>query len=428
MNGDIALNNKKTIRAWAIFDWANSAYALVISTAIFPPFFAAMTPDQVDIWGMSISNTALFSFSISISYLFLVFINPILAGIADSGGRRKYFLNIFTTLGALACMSLFFFDNEGYVWWGTIGFILATIGYTAGTVFYNAYLPEIVSEDQYDRVSAKGFAYGYVGSVILLIAILILIQFPEKFGMEASSLQARIGFLLVGIWWIGFAQYSFKRLPDDKVGIPLDKPIKKGLQELKKAWVKIKSSKHVSRFLASFFFYIAGLNTVVYLATIFAKEELGITQSKLIVTVLLIQILGIAGAYLFAYVSRVRGTKTAIGIMIFIWMVICVVGFFVAGEYAFYGLASAVGLVMGGTQAVSRSAYAKMVDDNSEELNSFFSLYEVVRNIAVVAGTMVFGLVDQITSNMRYSILSVAVFFMIGLLILSVTNIKGAKA
>ncbi len=428
MNGATTLNNKETIRAWAIFDWANSAYALVISTAIFPPFFAAMTADQVDIWGMSISNTALFSFSISLSYLFLVFINPILAGIADSGGRRKFFLNIFTTMGALACMSLFFFDNEGYVWWGTIGFILATIGYTAGTVFYNAYLPEIVSEDQYDKVSAKGFAYGYVGSVILLIAILILIQFPEKFGMEASSLQARIGFLLVGIWWIGFAQYSFKRLPDDKVGIPIDEPIKKGLQELKKAWVKIKKSKHVSRFLASFFFYIAGLNTVVYLATIFAKEELGITQSKLIITVLLIQVLGIAGAYLFAYISRVRGTKTSIGIMIFIWMVICVVGFFVAGEYAFYALSSAVGLVMGGTQAVSRSAYAKMVDDNSEELNSFFSLYEVVRNIAVVAGTMVFGLVDQITSNMRYSILSVAVFFMIGLLILSVTNIKGAKA
>ncbi len=428
MSVAIELNNKKTIRAWALFDWANSAYALVISTAIFPPFFEAMTNENVTIFGTTLRNTALFSFAVSISYLFMVFVNPVLAGIADSGGRRKFFLKLFTTLGGIACISMFFFDHSGYVWWGTLGFILATIGFQAGTVFYNAYLPEIVSEDQFDKVSAKGFAYGYIGSVILLIAILALIQFPHIFGMEASSLQARLGFVMVGIWWIGFGYYAMKRLPAD-VRKPKEKgAIVKGLDELKSVWKKISRSKHVLRFLCSFFFYISGLNTIVYLATIFAKKELNIGQSELIVTVLIIQLLGMVGAFFFAWISKIFNNKVAIGIMITIWMLLCCIGYFVESETMFYVLSATVGLVVGGTQAVSRSAYAKMVENNKEELNSFFSVFDVIRNLAVVAGTFVFGFVDQITSNMRYSILSVALFFALGLVFLLITKMEGAKA
>ncbi len=406
-----------------MFDWANSAYALVISTAIFPPFFEAMTTPNISFLGGSIKNTALFSFSISFSYLILALLNPVLAGIADGGGKRKYFLKLFTTLGAVACMSLFFFKTSSYVWWGTLGFVLATVGFTSGTVFYNAYLPEIVTEDRYDQVSAKGFAYGYIGSVILLIAILIMITFPEWFGMEKSFLQPRIGFLLVGIWWIGFAQYSFLKLPADQKTLSISNPIQKGFSQLKSAFIKIKKNSNVQKFLASFFFYMAGLNTVVYLATIFAKKELGIGTSELIVTVLVIQLVGIAGAYLFANISDKRGNKMALMIMIIIWMVVCAVGFFVTGTYFFYGLSAGVGLVMGGTQAVSRSTFAKMIGDRGNEINSLFSLYDSVKNVAIVSGTLVFGIVDQLI-GMRYSILSLSFFFLIALLFLASANLR----
>lgn len=422
----IQKNDKTTIRAWAIFDWANSAYALVISTAIFPPFFEEMTDPTINFLGTSVKNTALFSFSISFSYLVLAILNPILAGIADGGSKRKFFLKLFTTLGAFACMSLFFFKTESYVWWGTLGFVLATIGFTSGTVFYNAYLPEIVTEDKYDQISAKGFAYGYIGSVILLIAILILIMKPELFGMESSSLQPRIGFLLVGIWWIGFAQYSFLNLPEDHKENKIKAPLTKGFTQLKSAIRKIQKNVNVKKFLASFFFYIAGLNTVVYLATIFAKKELGIGTSELIITVLVIQLVGIAGAYLFAFISQKNGNKISLISMIIIWMVVCLVGFFVSSTFAFYALSAGVGLVMGGTQAVSRSTFAKMIGDRGNEVNSLFSLYDSIKNVAIVSGTLVFGLVDQLI-GMRYSILSLAGFFIIALLFLASANLKEAK-
>jgi len=427
MSTQIQLNDPKTIRNWALFDWANSAYALVISTAIFPPFFEAVTTDQVSFLGGSISNTALYSFAISFSYFFMVLVNPILAGIADGGGKRKMFLRFFTLLGGVACISMFFFETSGYVWWATLGFVLATIGFQAGTVFYNAYLPEIVTEDKFDQVSAKGYAYGYIGSVILLIFILAMIQNPEFFGMKESTLQARIGFVLVGVWWIGFGLYSMNRLPKDSFKKTLIHPVKKGIQELKSAWSKIKANKHLMRFLASFFFYISGLNTIVYLATIFAKKVLNIGQSELIKTVLIIQLLGMVGAYLFAYVSKLKGNKLAIGIMITIWMILCIVGYFVNGTTGFYVLSGFVGLVVGGTQAVSRSAFAKMVEGHKAKMNSYFSILDVVRNLAVVAGTLVFGLVDQLTQNMRFSVLSVAVFFALGLVFLVITNLEEAK-
>ena len=408
-----------------MFDWANSAYALVISTAIFPPFFEGMTYDTIDVFGASVKNTALFSFSITVSYLVLAVLNPILAGIADGGGKRKFFLKLFTTLGAIACMSMIFWETEEYVWWGTLGFILATIGFTSGTVFYNAYLPEIVTEDRLDHVSAKGFAYGYVGSVILLIIILVLMTFPETFWIGSESMAARIGFLMVGVWWIGFAQYSFINLPDDKkTNQALN--LSKGFKQLKSAFKKILKNTNVKKFLASFFFYIAGLNTVVYLATIFAKKELGIGTSELIITVLVIQIVGIAGAYLFAYISDAKGNKVSIISMILIWILVCFIGFFVNGTYFFYGLSAGVGLVMGGTQAVSRSTFAKMIGDRGNEVNSLFSLYDSIKNVAIVSGTLVFGIVDQFM-GMRYSILSLAVFFMIALLFLASANLKEAK-
>lgn len=424
----LAKNNKKVENSWALFDWANSAYALVISTAIFPPFFLGVTNDKVEFFGTAISNSALYSYTVSFAFLVLVVLSPLISGISDYGGRRKFFLKFFTILGSLSCAFLFFFEDHSFVWYAVIAFALATLGFTAGTVFYNAYLPEIVTEDRYDKVSAKGFTYGYIGSVLLLIFILVMMLKPELFGMVESTLQARIGFLLVGVWWLVFGFISLNGLPKDKsLDASFGKLLKNGLGELKVALSKVKNDRNLSYFLSAFFFYIAGVNTVIYLATIFAKKILGFEQSDLIITVLILQLVAIGGAYFFAYLASKKGSKISLLSMVTIWIIVCILAYFVEGKTGFYFIAALVGLIMGGIQAVSRSSYSKMIDQNKGEMASFFSFYDAVKNIAIVLGTFLFGIVDNITGNMRYSILTLIIFFAMGFLLLLKVNFEKYK-
>jgi len=420
-------NDKKIVNAWALFDWANSAYALVISTAVFPVYFIASTPDIIELFGVEFTNTSLYTASITISYLIIAVLSPLLSGIADFGGRRMFFMKLFTIIGSLACMSMFFFKGAEQLWLGTGGFIIATIGFAGSIVFYNAYLPEIVTEDRYDQVSAKGFAYGYVGSVILLIFILAMIQKPEWFGMApGTTLPARLGFLLVGLWWFGFAQISFMRLPKDSKGKFDSGILAKGFDEIMQVFEALKSKPNIKLFLLSFFFYFAGVQTVIYIATIFAEKELSFGASEMIVIVLILQLLAIVGAYLFAYISKVKGNKFGLMSMLFIWISICVAAYFVQSKLTFYVIAGLVGLVMGGIQSLSRSTYSKMVDDNESELTSWFSFYDVVYKASLVAGTFLFGLVDFITHNLRYSVLVLIIFFLIGIVLLMKVDIKSA--
>ena len=412
-------NDKKIVNAWALFDWANSAYALVISTAIFPVYFIKFTPDVIDIGGISFSNSSLYSFAVAFSYIIIASMSPLLSGMADYGGRKKFFLRLFTLIGSLSCIMLYFFKGEPQLWLGTSAFILATIGFAGGIVFYNAYLPLIVTEDRYDRVSAKGFAMGYLGSVILLIAILVMIQKPEWFGITDPQLPARIGFLMVGIWWLGFAQITFKYLPRDIRTKSKENLFVKGFQEIKMVFGKLKHQSALKRFLLAFFFYSAGVQTVIYLATVFAEVELSFESSELILLVLILQLVGIGGAYLFAYISKITSNKISLSIMLVIWTIICVGAFFTTGKLLFYLLAGMVGMVMGGIQAISRSTYSKMLEDKEKDTTSYFSFYDVLYKLAIVAGTFLFGVVDNITGNMRYSILVLAAFFVAGLIILN---------
>ncbi len=412
------LNDKKTIFGWAIFDWANSAYALVVSTAVFPPFFSSLAPEKMDVFGQQIDNTSVYSFSVAFAYLLVALFTPFLSGIADYGGRRASFLKFFTLLGSLSCISLFFFNSPQMAWLGIIAFVLGTVGFGGGIVFYNSYLPEIVSEDRMDAVSAKGFAYGYIGSVLLLVIILVIINFSEVLGITDASLPPRIGFVLVGIWWIGFASITFKILPKDNP-IPVTKEfVFKGLDEVKQVFFEIKDKLNIVKFLMSYFFFIAGVNVVIYLATIFAEEELGFETDDLIMLVLLLQFLAMVGAYLFAFLSSKIGNKISLLIQLAIWIVICFAAYLVQGSASFYILALFVGLVFGGIQSLSRSTYSKMLSDDIEGLASYFSFYDVLTKLAIVSGTFVFGIVNQITGNMRYSILSTAVFFVLGFIIL----------
>lgn len=413
------LNDKRTINGWAYFDWANSAYYLVISTAIFPIYFSSVTNENISLFGGTISNTALYSFSVSAAYILIAFLSPLLSGIADYTGRRMYFLKTFTLIGAIGCIALFFFQSPQTMWIGTAAFIMGTIGAAGGLVFYDSYLPLIASEDQYDKVSAKGYSYGYIGSVLLLIACLVMIQKPEWFHITNPTLPSRISFVLVGLWWIGFSQITFNRLPADK---PIPHPRKlfaKGWNELMLVWQIIKQDKNTKRFLASYFFYIAGVHTVIYLATLFADRELGFKDSELILTILLLQLVAVPGALFFAFVSRRKGNKFSLLIQLVIWMIICVGAYATTEKWHFFSIAGLVGLVLGGIQALSRSTYAKLLEDRKEDPTSFFSFLDVLSKIAIVSGTFIFGLVNSITGNMRYSVLTLALFFIIGFFILT---------
>lgn len=408
------LNNPRTINGWAIFDWANSAYALVISSAIFPAYYVNVTDDFIPIGNLMISNSALYAYAISFSYLLIAILSPILSGISDYSGRRKFFMKVFTTLGAISCASLFFFKGMDQITLGTVGFIFATIGFTGGLVFYNSYLPDISSIEHYDKVSAKGFAFGYIGSVILLVANLVVIMNFEYFGLSSVGAATRLAFVSVGIWWLGFAQITFKRLPKDRRGKFKAHALKNGYKELRSAWLKIKESPNILRFLKAFFFYSAGVQTVLYLAATFAEKELNFGTVNLILLILILQIVAIGGAYLFAYVSKKLGNKLALMSMLIIWMMVCITGYYTHSQMQFYVIAAFVGLVMGGIQALSRSTYSKLIPKDLTEQTSYFSFYDILEKTAIVTGTFTWGFMEVMTGGMRPAILTLVVFFMVG--------------
>lgn len=423
MGSQILINDKRTINGWALFDWANSSYALVITAAIFPSYYSAITADEVMFFGINLKSSALYTFAITTAYLIIALLGPILSGIADYGGRKMIFLKFFTTLGSIACITLWFFQSELQLELGIFAFILATIGFTGGQIFYNSYLPLIATEDQYDRISAKGFSYGYVGSVLLLICNLAIIINHEALGLDQGT-ATRIAFVMVGLWWIGFAQIPFSRLPKDKKNTNMKGFAQKGIQEVKSVWRQLKSLRQTRRFLMSFFLYNAAAQTVIFLAAIFAKEEMNFETTELIVLILILQIVGIVGAILFSRVSKKKGNKFSLSIILVIWVLVCICAYFVSTPTGFYSTAAGVGLVMGGVQSLSRSTYSKLLPENAEDTASWFSFYEITDKIGVVCGTLGFGLINQLTGSMRNSILFLALFFIFGFIVLRTVTIQ----
>jgi len=387
-------SNKKVQRAWAMYDWANSVYSLVITSTIFPVYYNSVTQgvdgsDKVSFFGWEVINTVLYSYSISFSFLVIALLAPLLSGIADAAGNKLNFMKFFVYLGSLSCIALYFFTGENLEF-GIICSVLASIGFSGSIVFYNSYLPEIAKEEEFDMLSAKGFALGYIGSVILLIFNLLTIQFPEWFGMPTGSFAPRFSFLVTGLWWIGFAQIPFRVLPNN--------PYKKSI-----------SSDYLWM----------GVQTVMYLAASFGDKELGMPGDQLILTVLIIQLVAIGGSYLFAFISKQIGNKNSLVTMVFVWMGICVAAYYVHSVYQFYSLAFVVGMVMGGIQSLSRSTYAKLIPTTTTDHASFFSFFDLTEKVAVVLGTFTYGFIEQLTGSMRNSALFLVVFFGIGLFFLA---------
>jgi MFS transporter, UMF1 family len=417
------LNDPKTVRAWYMYDWANSVYSLVITTAIFPIYWKKVVvnngSDVIEFMGYSIQNSVLYSYALSLSFLIVALILPILSGAADYTGNKKIFMKFFVWIGGLACIGLYFFDSMDRLGWGIFCSIVASIGYSGSLVFYDAFLPEIVTPDRYDSTSAKGFSMGYYGSVLLMIVCLVLIMNFETFGIASDGLATRLSFILVGLWWIGFAFIPFMRLPDNPYGQkPTGNIWSKGYEEIAKVWQSLSNQPDLKRFLTAFFFYNMGVQTVMYLATLFGTDVLKLQTGELIQTVVIIQIVGALGAWGFSRLSMKKGNRFSLLTMIFIWIFICIGAYFIATPFQFYGLAFVVGLVMGGIQSLSRATYSKLIPSTTIDHASYFSFYDVTYNLAIVFGTFSYGLIDQLTGSMRYSALALAGYFVIGMILL----------
>lgn len=420
--------NKKIINAWAMYDWANSSYSLVISSSLFPIYFNAIATKEANqnvlFLGRTFNSNSLQTYTISVAFLVIAAINPLLSSIADYSGRKKRFMYFFSTLGALSCASLFFFTSLGTLWIGVLGSMLAAVGYAGSIVFYNAFLPEIAVPADQDKVSAKGFALGYIGSSLLLIFSLTMILFPQWYGGIQSAMATRLAFLLVGLWWFGFAQYTFNHLPDNIYHRKAEgKFVRNGYKELKKVWQQLKHTSRLKIFLLSFFFYNMGVQTVMYVATLFGASELHLPSPILIAVILIIQFVAIGGAYLFSGLSKRYGNITALTISLFIWILVCFGAYFCDKRYGvneqtmFMILAAVVGMVMGGVQSLSRSTYSKLLPETIDHA-SYFSFFDVCDKIGTVVGTFAFGFIIEQTGSMRNSIIVLISFFIVGLILL----------
>ncbi|MBO0356449.1 MFS transporter [Hymenobacter sp. BT186] len=439
---DIPKDNKRITTGWTFYDWANSVYPLVITSSIFPIYWGSMVKavtgtdsgkSPVEFLGLHVPGTSLQNYSVSAAFLIIALISPLLTSLADYSGRKKLFLQIFCYIGAISCAGLYFFEPNTFTI-SVFVFIMATVGFSGSIVFYNSYLPDISSEEKFDSLSARGFSMGYIGSVLLLVMCLMLIQGPTLSGTPMFGLTAgeatRYSFLLTGVWWAGFAQIPFFTLPPDR-GRPAGAAsesgwLLNGFRELGKVWEETKHQPNLKRFLLAYFTYNMGVQTVMYVATLFGDEELHLDSKSLIITILLLQIVGILGAYLFAKLSERIGNTRALSWAVFIWMLICIAGYFVQAGWTFYALAAVIGLTMGAVQSLSRSTYSKIIPENTPNSAAYFSFFDVTEKVGIVIGLVVFGGISQIMGgNMRYSILALIVFFILGLIFL--LQLRGRK-
>ncbi len=475
-------NNPKIMKAWAVYDWANSVYSLVITSTIFPIYYAILTTitekkvfveetgeyimvpvrNQITVFGESYHPDAVYGYSLTISFFIVVLLSPFLSSLADTIGNKKSFLQFFCYLGATSCMGLAMFTGMNNVFLGLLFSITASVGFWGSLVFYNSFLPDIATRDKQDALSARGYVYGYIGSVVLVIICLILIQVLAK-DAEQAKRYTRISFLLTGAWWFGFAQYTFRHLPQfglikdqlpkdlvllnyknifkkheeqggffevlkDNINFYLD-VAKESFNELFKVGRTLFKDANLKYFLSSFFFYSVGMQTIFLMATLFGKSEINLEQGKLIATLLIIQIEAIIGAVIFSRLSRRIGNKNVISIAVILWMVACLSAYFLNKEnpyveYQFYGVAAIVGLVMGGLQAMSRSTYSKLLPEESNDNTTYFSFYDVLEKLAIILGTFIFATLIDRFDNMRYAALSMTLFFAVGLILIRFMKIQ----
>ncbi|MBP93698.1 MAG: MFS transporter [Flavobacteriaceae bacterium] len=424
MKQPLPKGNKKLLNAWAFYDWANSVYTLTIASSIFPIFYSALFISEIKVvpaFGYEFKSTALITFVTAFTFLVVSILSPLLSGIADYVGNKKFFMKFFCYVGGLGCIGLYWFSLD-HIYISLVCYFMGLIGYWGSLVFYNSYLPDIAFPEQQDRISARGFSLGYVGSVILLIINLIMVMSQET--GEAKMTMMRWSFVMVGVWWILFSQYTFYILPK---GVKNDRKVTRnvvlnGFRELRQVWQQLKSNLRLKRYLVAFFVFSMAVQTIMLIAVYFGEEEIKWVDDSqktmgLIVSILVIQVVAILGAVLTSRASEKFGNiKTLIAVNI-IWMLLCFAAYFVVIPVHFYITAGFVGLVMGGIQALARSTYSKFLPETADT-TSYFSFYDVAEKIGIVIGMIIFATIDQITGSMRNAILFLFVFFLFGILLL----------
>ena len=418
--------SKKLIGAWALYDWANSVYSLVISSAIFPIYYSQYVFSQtnsVEILNLDINKDTLISSVSAISFLLIAFLSPLLSGIADFIGNKKIFMKFFVYMGSLSCIGLYWFELKT-IEISLLFYTLGLIGFWGSLVYYNSYLTDITYPNQTNKVSAKGYTMGYIGSVILLLINLIMINLYETFGFESEIAAMKSSFAIVGIWWLSFSQYSFYHLPTGNKGVKVPKNIIwNGFKELKGVYKFIRTSKRFTRFLLAFFIFSFSLQTVLYIASYFGVSEIEWTSSSeqtsgLIISILLIQVVAIGGAYIFTKMAQKYGNILVLTFAIFLWGAVCLYAYFIKTPIQFYLIAGLVGLLMGGTQPVARATYSLFIPD-TKDTTSFFSFYDVTEKIGIVFGMIFYAAAAQITGSVRFSVIIFMFFFFIGALLLT---------
>ena len=427
--------SKKLLNAWAFYDWANSVYTLTIASSIFPIFYSALflnDEELVSAFGFEMKQTVLISVITAFTFLVVAFSSPILSGIADYVGNKKNFMKFFCYVGGLGCIGLYWFSLD-YIHLSLLFYFMGLIGYWGSLVFYNSYLPDIAFEDQQDSISAKGFSLGYIGSVLLLILNLAMVMKPEWFGFDIGTTEEthnmakfeamKISFITVGLWWILFSQYTFYILPKGvSTGHKVTKDVLfNGFQELKQVWYQLKQNLRLKRYLYAFFVFSMAVQTIMLMAVYFGEKEIAWADNDektqgLIISILVIQLVAILGAILTSRASAKFGNIKTLIVVNFIWMCLCFYAYFMVTPVQFYIAAGLVGMVMGGVQALARSTYSKFLPE-TEDTTSYFSFYDVAEKIGIVIGMIIFAVVDQI-STMRYAILFLFVFFLVGIILL----------
>lgn len=427
MKEQLKKGDKKLLNAWAFYDWANSTYSLVIASAIFPLFYGALFRgagiEEIEVFGMMLRRSPLIFYTTAIAFLVVAIISPILSGVADYLGNKKFFLKLFCYLGAFSTIGLYWFSLE-HIYLSLTLYALGLIGFWGSLVFYNSYLPDIAYPEQHDKISAKGYSLGYVGSVLLLIACLAMILGYETFGFEDEGFPTRLSFVLTGVWWIGFSQYTYAYLPQgNQAQGKLTKDVFfNGFKELRAIWSSMQDQLRLKKYLIAFFVYSMAVQTVMLAAAYFGEQELewGSDSERttgLIVSILLIQLVAVLGAILTSKLSARVGNIKALVIINVIWIVICAWAYFVYTPFQFYITAGFVGLVMGGIQSLSRSTYAKFLPE-TEDTTSYFSFYDVAEKIGIIIGMFLYGFIEEITGSMRYSIVFLILFFAVGVVLL----------
>ncbi|WP_277631872.1 MFS transporter [Avrilella dinanensis] len=426
----------KMLNGWAFYDWANSVYALVISSSIFPLFYGALfrlkDTDSYLMFGIDVPSESIISYITALSFAVVALLSPILSGVADYLGNKKFFLKLFCYIGAVSCMLLYFFSLEN-IWLGLLFYSLALIGFWGSLVFYNSYLPDIALAEQQDRISAKGYALGYIGSVILLIINLVMILQHEWFGFDNELTAMRYSFVMVGLWWIGFSQISYRRLPDFRNSNKLKGSVfLLGLKEISRVMKKVAKQPIIKSYLTAFFVYSMAVQTVMIIAAYFGEKEVAWGSDServmgLIVSILLIQIIAVAGALLTSRVSQKIGNMPTLIIINILWVGICIDAYFVVTPTDFYIAAGLVGLVMGGIQSLSRSTYSKLLPETGDT-TSYFSFYDVTEKIGIIIGMSIYGLITQITGKVQNAILFLVLFFIVGVILLYRTQSKIKKS